>query len=62
MPDDDRIPRSLSGRWRRSLKAFLAGEPQEDIEFHVARATAWESWEQVMRALGPARYGRTVAL
>lgn len=40
MPDDDRMPRSLSGRWRRVLKAFQAGEPQDAIAYHVARATA----------------------
>ena len=40
MPDDDRLPRSLSGRWRRVLKAFQAGEPQEDIAYYVTRATA----------------------
>ncbi len=40
MPDDDRLPRSLSARWRRVLKAFQAGEPQEAIEHHVAKATA----------------------
>jgi hypothetical protein len=40
MPDDDRLPRSLTGRWRRVLKAFQAGEPHEDIAYHVARATA----------------------
>lgn len=48
MPDDDRLPRSLSGRWRRVLKAFQAGEPQADIEYHVARATA----ESLRRAHG----------
>jgi hypothetical protein len=40
MPDDDRLPRSLSARWWRVLKAFQAGEPQEAIEYHVAKATA----------------------
>ncbi len=40
MPDDDRLPRSLTGRWRRIVKAFQAGEPPEDIAYHVARATA----------------------
>ena len=40
MPDDDRLPRSLTGRWRRVMKAFQAGEPPEDIAYHVARATA----------------------
>ncbi len=40
MPDDDRLPRSLSARWRRVLKAFQAGESQEAIEHHVAKATA----------------------
>lgn len=40
MPDDDKLPRSLSGRWRRVLKAIQAGEPQADIAYHVARATA----------------------
>ncbi len=30
MPDDDRLPRSLSGRWRCVLKAFQAGEPYEE--------------------------------
>lgn len=40
MPDDDRLPRSLTGRWRRIMKAFQAGEPPEDIAYHVARATA----------------------
>jgi hypothetical protein len=40
MPDDDRLPQSLSARWRRVLKAFQAGEPQEAIEHHVAKATA----------------------
>jgi hypothetical protein len=40
MPDDDKLPRSLSARWRRVLKAFQAGESQEAIEHHVAKATA----------------------
>jgi hypothetical protein len=40
MPDDDKLPRSLSVRWRRVLKAFQAGESQEAIEHHVAKATA----------------------
>ena len=40
MPDDDKLPRSLSARWRRVLKAFQAGEAQEAIEHHVAKATA----------------------
>jgi hypothetical protein len=40
MPDDDRLPRSLSARWWRALKAFQAGEPPEAIEHHVAKATA----------------------
>jgi hypothetical protein len=40
VPDDDKLPRSLSGRWRRVLKALQAGEPQDDIAYHVARATA----------------------
>jgi hypothetical protein len=40
MPDDDRLPRSLSARWWRVLKAFQAGEPQDAIEHHVAKATA----------------------
>jgi hypothetical protein len=48
MPDDDRLPRSLSARWRRVLKAFQAGEPQEAIEHHVAKATA----ETLRRAHG----------
>lgn len=40
MPDDDKLPRSLSARWQRVLKAFQAGESQEAIEHHVAKATA----------------------
>lgn len=48
MPDDDRMPRSLSGGWRRVLKAIQAKEPQEDIVYHVARATA----ETLRRAHG----------
>ncbi len=40
MPDDDKLPRSLSARWRRVLKAFQAGESQEAIEHHVAKAAA----------------------
>jgi hypothetical protein len=40
VPDDDKMPRSLSGRWRRVLKALQAGEPLDDIAYHVARATA----------------------
>ncbi len=48
MPDDDRLPRSLSARWRRVLKAFQAGEPQDAIEHHVAKATA----ETLRRAHG----------
>jgi hypothetical protein len=40
MPDDDKLPRSLSARWRRVLKAFRAGESQEAIEHHVAKAAA----------------------
>ena len=40
MPDDNKLPRSLSARWRRVLKAFQAGESQEAIEHHVAKATA----------------------
>jgi hypothetical protein len=40
MPDDDKLPRSLSRRWWRVLKAFQAGESQEAIEYHVAKATA----------------------
>ena len=40
MPDDDKLPRSLSARWQRVLKAFKAGESQEAIEHHVAKATA----------------------
>ncbi len=48
MPDDDRLPRSLSTRWRRVLKAFQAGESQEAIEHHVAKATA----ETLRRAHG----------
>lgn len=40
MPDDDRLPRYLSRGWRRVLKAFQAGESQEDIAYHVVRATA----------------------
>jgi hypothetical protein len=48
MPDDDKLPRSLSGRWRRVLKAFQAGESQEAIEHHVAKATA----ETLRRAHG----------
>lgn len=40
MPDDDKLPRSLSARWRRVLKAFRAGESQEAIEHYVAKATA----------------------
>ena len=40
MPDDDKLPRFLSTRWRRVLKAFQAGESQEAIEHHVAKATA----------------------
>jgi hypothetical protein len=40
MPDDDKLPRSLSARWRRVLKAFQAGESQEAIEHYVAKATA----------------------
>src|SRR6266566_8560062 len=40
MPDDDRLPRSLSARWRRVLKAFQAGESHEAIEHHVAKAAA----------------------
>ena len=40
MPDDDKLPRSLSARWHRVLKAFQAGEAQEAIEHHVAKAAA----------------------
>lgn len=40
MPDDDKLPRSLSARWQRALKAFRAGESQEAIEHHVAKAAA----------------------
>ncbi len=40
MPDDDKLPRSLSARWWRVLKAFKAGESQEAIEHHVAKAAA----------------------
>ena len=40
MPDDDRLPRSLGRRWRRVLQAFRAGESEEAIAYHVARATA----------------------
>jgi hypothetical protein len=40
MPDDDRMPRSLGGGWRRVLKAIQAREPQEAIAYHVAKATA----------------------
>ena len=40
MPDDDKLPQSLSARWWRVLKAFKAGESQEAIEHHVAKATA----------------------
>lgn len=40
MPDDDKLPRSLSARWQRVLKAFRAGESQEAIEHHVAKAAA----------------------
>jgi hypothetical protein len=32
MPDDDKLPRPLSARWRRVLNAFRAGESQEAIE------------------------------
>jgi hypothetical protein len=39
MPDDDKLPRSLSARWWRVLKALKAGEP-EAIEHHVAKAAA----------------------
>lgn len=48
MPDDDRMSRSLTGRWRRVLKAIQAGESQEAIEHHVAKATA----ETLRRAHG----------
>lgn len=40
MPDDDKLPRSLTARWQRVLKAFQAGESQEAIEHHVAKAAA----------------------
>jgi hypothetical protein len=40
MPDDDKVLRSLSARWQRVLKAFRAGESQEAIEHHVAKAAA----------------------
>jgi hypothetical protein len=40
MPDDDKLPRSLSARWWRVLKAFKAGESQEALEHHVAKAAA----------------------
>lgn len=40
MPDDDKLTRSLSARWRRVLKALQAGESQEAIEHHVAKAAA----------------------
>ena len=40
MPDDDKLPRSMSARWQRVLKAFRAGESQEAIEHHVAKAAA----------------------
>lgn len=40
MPDDDKLPRALGAGWQRVLKAFRAGESQEAIEHHVAKATA----------------------
>jgi hypothetical protein len=40
MPDDDKLPRSLGAGWQRVLKAFRAGESQEAIEHHVAKAAA----------------------
>jgi hypothetical protein len=48
MPDDDRLPRTLTGYWRRVFKAFRAEESAEAIEYHVARATA----ETLRRAHG----------
>jgi hypothetical protein len=48
MPDDDKLPRSLGARWQRVLKAFRAGESQEAIEHHVAKAAA----ETLRRAHG----------
>ena len=40
MPDDDKLPRALGAGWQRVLKAFRAGESQEAIEHHVAKAAA----------------------